>query len=82
MKEYKDAASLSKHNSFQRIRKEAVRKALVIQQLGDPTGIPFLLRVMLQQQPVSIALKFDGDGNESLTLNKAGKRGKVADEKD
>lgn len=68
---YKGVASSTKGNSFQRIRKEAAHEAQVIQRLGDHPGIPLLFVVMFKQQPLSIVLKFHGDGSESVTLYKA-----------
>lgn len=69
--------SSSKNNSFKRQTKEATYKAQVIQPLGDHPGKLLLFEVMLQQQPVSIKLKFHGNGNKSLTVFKAGKTGKI-----
>ena len=63
---------------FERRRKEATHEARVIQRLGDHPGIPLLFGVVLQQQPVSIVLKFHGSGDNSLTLIKAAKEKKIA----
>lgn len=78
IKEYKDAASSTTDRGFERRRKEATYEARVIQQLGDHPGIPLLLGVVLQQQPVSIVLKFHGSGDNSLTLIKAAKEKNIA----
>ena len=78
VKEYKGASSSSTDRGFERRRKEATHEARVIQQLGDHPGIPLLFGVVLQQQPVSIVLKFHGSGDNSLTLIKAAKEKKIA----
>lgn len=75
-KEYKGATSSTEDNSFEWCRKEATHEAPVIQQLGDHPGIPLLFGVMLKQQPVSIVLKFHGNGHKSLTLIKETKEKK------
>lgn len=78
VKECKGAASSTTDRGFERRRKEATHEARVIQQLGDHPGIPLLFGVVLQQQPVSIVLKFHGSGDNNLTLIKAAKEKKIA----
>ena len=81
VKEYKSAdSSTLKGNSFERRRKEVAHEAQVILELGDHPGIPLLFGVISQQRPVSIMLKFHGNGSESLTLFKATKKRKIAKE--
>ena len=80
VKEYKSADSSTKCNSFERRKKEAAHEAQVIRELGDHPGISLLFGVISQQQPVSIVLKFHGNGSESLTLFKAAKKRKIAKE--
>lgn len=45
--------------------------------VGDHPRIPLLFGVMRKQQPVSIVLKFHGNGVKSLTLIKAAKEKKI-----
>ena len=80
VKEYKSADSSTKGNSFERRRKEAAHEAQVILELGDHPGIPLLFGAKSQQQPVSIMLKFHGNGSKSLTLLNAAKKRKIAKE--
>ena len=43
----------------------------VLQQSGDHPGIPVLFGVVLKKKPVSLVLKYHGEGGESLTVYKA-----------
>ena len=53
---------------------EVLREARVLHILGDHTCLPLVLGVCTKQQPFCLVLKFDGIGEESLTLRKAAKR--------
>ena len=76
VKEYKEAAQ---GGSTSKLQREAINEAQIIRHLGDHPGLPFLIGVMLKK-PVSIWLKFHGDGEESLTVYKAAKEGKIKEE--
>lgn len=78
VKEYKGAASSTTDRGFERRRKEATHEARVTQQLCDHPEIPLLFGMVLQEQPVSIVLKFHRSGDNSLTLIKAAKEKKIA----
>ena len=69
IKEYKERSSgRDSNHSLSLLQKEARHEAQVLQQLGDHPGVPFLFGVLLKEMPVSIVLKFHGDGGESLTV--------------
>ena len=76
VKEYKGTAH---GGSTSKLQREAINEAQIIRQLGDHPGIPFLIGIMLKK-PVSIRLKFHGNGDESLTVYKAAKGGKIKEE--
>lgn len=83
IKEYQDRSSARDSNHRLAIlQREARHEAQVLQQLGDHPGIPFLFGILLKEKPVSIVLKFHGDGGESLTVYKAAKNNKVAEQKE
>ena len=76
VKEYKEKVQ---GGSTSKLQREAINEAQIISQLGDHPGIPFLIGVMLKKL-VSLWLKFHGDGEESLTVYKAAKEGKIKEE--
>jgi len=76
VKEYKETAQ---GGSTAKLQRKAINETPIIRHLGDHPGIPFLIGVMLKK-PVSIWLKFHGDGEESLTVYKAAKEGKIKEE--
>ena len=47
------------------LQREARHEVCVLQQLGDHPGIPLLFGVCLEEVPVSIVLKFYGDGKRA-----------------
>ena len=76
VKEYKETVQ---GGSTSKLQREAINGAQIISHLGDHPGIPFLIGVTLKK-PVSLWLKFHGDGEESLTVYKAAKEGKIKEE--
>ena len=78
IKEYKEKSDFS----FSFLQREARHEAQVLQQLGDYPGIPLLFGVVLKKKPVSLVLKYHGDGGESLTVYKAAKKSSVSERKD
>ena len=78
IKEYKEKRDFS----FSFLQREARHEAQVLQQLGDHPGIPLLFGVVLKKKPVSLVLKYHGDGGESLTVYKAAKNSSVFEQKD
>ena len=78
IKEYKEKRDFS----FSFLQREARHEAQVLQQLGDHPGIPLLFGVVLKKKPVSLVLKYHGDGGESLTVYKAAKNSSVSEQKD
>lgn len=67
IKEYKERTTKHK-NSLSLLQKEARHEANVLMKLGDHPGIPLLFGVCLNEKPISIVIKFHGDGKESVTL--------------
>lgn len=67
LKEFKERDNAS----VEKLRREAVNEARVVQRLGDHPGIPLLFGVMLKQPVVGIIFQFHGDDDRSLTLYKA-----------
>ena len=78
IEEYKEKRDFS----FSFLQREARHEAQVLQQLGDHPGIPLLFGVVLKKKPVSLVLKYHGDGGESLTVYKAAKNCSVSEQKD
>ena len=72
IKEYKERTTKHK-NSLSLLQKEARHEANVLMKLGDHPGIPLLFGVCLNEKPISIVIKFHGDGKESVTLYKEAK---------
>ena len=72
IKEYKERTTKHK-NSLSLLQKEARHEANVLMKLGDHPGVPLLFGVCLNEKPVSIVIKFHGNGKESVTLYKAAK---------
>ena len=54
----------------------------VLQKSGDHPGIPLLFGVVLKKKPVSLVLKYHGEGGESPTVYKAVKNSSVSEQKD
>ena len=84
IKEYKARDRTSdEYRSFELLKRQAIREARVIKQLGDHPGIPWLFGLCTVKMPVSIVLKFhgDGDGDESCTVYKAAKGKKITEKK-
>ena len=79
IKEYKERTTKHK-DSLSLLQKEARHEANVLMKLGDHPGIPLLFGVCLKEKPISIVIKFHGDGKESVTLYKAAKT-KIISEK-
>ena len=52
-------------------QRETRHEVQVLQQSGDHPGIPLLFGVVLKKKPVSLVLKYHGEGSESLTVYKA-----------
>lgn len=67
IKEYKEKRQFS----FSFLQREARHEVQVLQQSGDHPGIPLLFGVVLKKKPVSLVLKYHGEGSESLTVYKA-----------
>ncbi|XP_078342653.1 putative serine/threonine-protein kinase DDB_G0267514 [Oculina patagonica] len=63
------------------LQKQAKREANVLLELGDHPGIPLFFGVCLKEEPVSIVLKFHGDGRDSLTLYKSAKTKLISEQK-
>ena len=53
-------------------------QATILKHLGDHPGLPLLYGVSTDDIPVSLVLKFHGEGGESLTIYKATKYDKVS----
>ena len=66
-------------DSLSQMQKEARHEARIISQFLDHHGLPLLFGVCLNEMPVSIVLKFNGEGNESLTIYKAAKTKCISD---
>ena len=64
------------------LQKEGKHEARVLLNLGDHPGIPLLFGVSLKGVPVSLVLKFHGNGDESLAVNKAAKNKIVSVKRD
>lgn len=64
------------------LQKEAKHEADVLLRLGDHPGIPLLFGVCLKEKPVSIVMKFHGDGKDSLTVYKAAKNNLISEKKE
>lgn len=64
------------------LQREAKHEANVLLRLGDHPGIPFLFGVCLKEKPVSIVMKFHGDGKDSLTVYKAAKNNLISEKKE
>ena len=64
------------------LQREAKHEANVLLRLGDHPGIPFLFGVCLKEKPVSIVMKFHGDGKDSLTVYKAAKNSLISEKKE
>ena len=83
IKEYQGRSSArDSNNNLALLKREARHEVHVLQELGDHPGVPFLFGFLLKEKPVSIVLKFHGDGDESLTVYKAAKNNKVATQKE
>lgn len=78
IKEYKE----KRHFSFSFLQREARHEVQVLQQSGDHPGIPLFFGVVLKKKPVSLVLKYHGEGGESLTVYKAAKNSSVSEQKD
>ncbi|XP_067038463.1 aurora kinase A-like [Acropora muricata] len=72
LKEFKERDN----TSVEKLRREVVNEARVVQRLGDHPGIPLLFGVMLKQPVVGIIFQFHGEDDRSLTLYKAAKEKK------
>ena len=72
IKEYKEA-SCRGGGDLSFLQKQAKYEANVLLQLADHPGIPLFFGVCLEKKPVSIVMKFHGDGKDSLTVFKAAK---------
>ena len=82
IKEYKEIRNARDRNhGLSLLQREDKHEAHVLQQLGDHPGIPLLFGVCLKEKPVSIVLKFHGDGGKSLTIFKAAKNKQIEDQK-
>lgn len=83
IKQYKDKryARNNSHN-LSLLQKEGKHEARVLLNLGDHPGIPLLFGVSLKEVPVSLMLKFHGNGDESLAVNKAAKNKIVSVKRD
>ena len=79
IKEYKERTTKHK-DSLPLLQKEARHEANVLMKLGDHPGIALSFGVCLKEKPISIVIKFHGDGKESVTLYKAAKT-KITSEK-
>lgn len=80
-KQYKER-SCGGGEHFLFLQKEAKHEADVLLQLGDHPGIPLLFGVCLKEKPVSIVMKFHGDGKDSLTVYKAAKNNLISEKKE
>ena len=80
IKQYKERSCQGERLSF--LQREAKHEANVLLQLGDHPGIPLLFGVCLKEKPVSIVMKFHGDGKDSLTVYKAAKNSLVSGKKE
>lgn len=69
-------------SSLSRQQSEAKHEARVLLKLVDHPGVPLLFGVQLKEMPVSIVMKFHGDGDESLTIYKAVKYSKVTEKQE
>lgn len=83
IKEYKERSLPGKtaEHKLSVLQREARHEARVLQKLGDHPGIPLLFGVCLKT-PVSIIMKFHGDGQESLTVHKAARKKIIKEKKD
>ena len=64
------------------LQREAKHEANVLLRLADHPGIPLLFGVCLKEKPVSIVIKFHGDGKDSLTVYKAAKNNLISEKKE
>jgi len=81
IKQYKERSCRgSERLSF--LQREAKHEANVLLRLGDHPGIPLLFGVCLKEKPVSIVMKFHGDGKDSLTVYKAAKNNLISEKKE
>ena len=80
IKQYKERSCQGERLSF--LKREAKHEANVLLQLGDHPGIPLLFGVCLKEKPMSIVMKFHGDGKDSLTVYKAAKNSLVSGKKE
>ena len=80
IKEYKGSARESS-NRLSLLQREAKHEAQVLQQISDHPGIPLLFGVSLKEMPVSIVLKFHGEGGQSLTVHKVAKNSVISEQK-
>ena len=81
IKEYKERG----HPGGERLsflQRQAKHEANVLLQLGDHPGIPLFFGVCLKEKPVSIVMKFHGDGKDSLTVYKASKNKLISEQKE
>ena len=83
IKEYKEKiGQKDKRRSLELLRRDGRHEARVIKQLGDHPGIPLLFGICTKELPVTIVLKFHGNGEESLTIYKAPKNRRITERKE
>jgi len=81
IKQYKERSCRGgERSSF--LQREAKHEANVLLQLADHPGIPLLFGVCLKEKPISIVMKFHGDGKDSLTVYKAAKNKLITEKKE
>ena len=68
------------HNRLCLLQREAKHEAQVLQQISDHPGIPLLFGISLKEMPVSIVLKFHGEGGQSLTVHKVAKNSVISEQ--
>ena len=61
---------------------EAKHEANALLRVGDHPGIPLLFGVCLKEKPMSIVMKFHGDGKDSPTVYKAAKNNLISEKKE
>ena len=61
------------------LTKSVNKEAKVLADLGEHTGLPFLLGVCVDRKPVSLVLLFHGEGTSTLTIHKATTQSKDVD---
>lgn len=69
-------------SSLSRQQSQAKHEARMLLKLVDHPEVPLLFGVQLKEMPISIVMKFHGDGDESLTIYKAAKYSKVTEKQE